>query len=39
LNYRIGKLSLARAAAELGYRPEFPLAPGIQNYWRASLAA
>jgi nucleoside-diphosphate-sugar epimerase len=39
LNYRIGKLSLARAAAELGYRPEFPLAAGIQNYWRAAFAA
>ena len=35
LNYRIGKLSLARAGAELGYGPEFPLAAGIQTYWRA----
>jgi nucleoside-diphosphate-sugar epimerase len=35
LNYRIGKLSLARARAELGYEPEFPLTAGIQTYWRA----
>jgi nucleoside-diphosphate-sugar epimerase len=39
LNYRIGKLSLDRAAADLGYRPEFPLAAGIANYWRAAFAA
>jgi UDP-glucuronate 4-epimerase len=36
LNYRIGRLSLDRAAVELGYRPEFPLAAGIRNYWRAA---
>jgi nucleoside-diphosphate-sugar epimerase len=39
LNYRIGKLSLDRAAADLGYRPEFSLAAGIANYWRAAFAA
>ena len=31
-NYRIWKLSGDRAAAELGYRPEFPLAAGIRRY-------
>jgi UDP-glucuronate 4-epimerase len=38
-NYRIGKLSIARARADLGYEPKFPLALGIQNYWRAAFAS
>lgn len=33
-NYRIGKLSLDRARAELGYTPQFPLAAGVRDYWR-----
>ncbi len=37
-NYRIGKLSLARARAELGYEPELSLAAGIQNFWRGGFA-
>src|SRR5262245_54640917 len=37
-NYRIGQLSLARARAELGYKPEFSLAAGIQHFWRAGFA-
>ena len=31
-NYQIGKLSLARALAELGYEPELSLATGIQSF-------
>jgi len=38
-NYRVGKLSGDRAAAELGYRPEFPLAAGIRRYWNEAFAA
>lgn len=37
-NYRIGRLALDRAVTELGYRPEFPLAAGIQDYWRTAFA-
>jgi nucleoside-diphosphate-sugar epimerase len=37
-NYRIGKLSLACARAELGYRPELSLGAGIQSFWRAGFA-
>lgn len=37
-NYRVGKLSIERARAELGYRPEFPLAAGIQSYWSSAFA-
>ncbi|HKS64946.1 MAG TPA: NAD(P)-dependent oxidoreductase [Xanthobacteraceae bacterium] len=37
-NYRIGKLSLASAIAELGYQPELSLGAGIQNFWRAGFA-
>jgi UDP-glucuronate 4-epimerase len=37
-NYRIGRLSLARARAELGYEPKLPLAAGIQGFWRARFA-
>ena len=37
-NYRIGKLSLASALAELGYRPELSLGAGIQSFWRAGFA-
>ena len=37
-NYRIGKLSLDLAMVELGYRPEFTLVDGIQDYWRAAFA-
>jgi nucleoside-diphosphate-sugar epimerase len=32
-NYRIGMLDLSRASADLGFRPRFPLAVGIQDYW------
>jgi UDP-glucuronate 4-epimerase len=38
-NYRVGKLSGDRATAELGYRPEFPLAAGIRSYWNAAFSA
>jgi len=37
-NYRIGKLSLALALAELGYEPELSLAAGIQSLWRRGFA-
>ena len=37
-NYQIGKLSLARALAELGYEPELSLATGIQSFWRTGYA-
>jgi hypothetical protein len=37
-NYRIGRLSLACALAELGYRPELSLGAGIQSFWRAGFA-
>jgi nucleoside-diphosphate-sugar epimerase len=33
-NYRIGRLSLSCALADLGFRPGFPLSAGIQDYWR-----
>jgi nucleoside-diphosphate-sugar epimerase len=37
-NYRIGKLSIALALAELGYAPELSLAAGIQSFWRRGFA-
>jgi len=37
-NYRIGKLSLTSAHAELGYQPQLPLGAGMQNFWRAGFA-
>ncbi len=37
-NYRIGKLSLALALAELDYQPELSLAAGIQSFWRTGFA-
>lgn len=35
-NYRIRKLSIAAARAELGYRPKYDLAGGIRRYWESS---
>jgi nucleoside-diphosphate-sugar epimerase len=37
-NYRIGRLSLDRAHADLGYQPQFPLTVGIRDYWRAGFS-
>lgn len=38
-NYRVGKLSIARAREELGYTPRLPLRQGIEAYWEASFSA
>ena len=38
-NYRVGKLSIVRARAELGYKPEFSLAAGIHRYWDEAFAS
>jgi UDP-glucuronate 4-epimerase len=38
-SYRVGKLSIARAETDLGYKPEFSLAAGIRSYWCSAFAS
>lgn len=33
-NYRIGRLSIERARADLGFDPRLPLAAGLREYWK-----
>ena len=37
-NYRIGRLSLDKARAELGFTPALPLEKGLRSYWEAAFA-
>lgn len=37
-NYRIGRLSLDKARAELGFNPSVPLEAGLRSYWQTAFA-
>jgi nucleoside-diphosphate-sugar epimerase len=37
-HYRIGRLSLDKARAELGFSPALPLKKGLRSYWEAAFA-
>jgi nucleoside-diphosphate-sugar epimerase len=37
-NYRIGRLSLDKARAELSFTPALPLEKGLRSYWEAAFA-